>query len=190
MRSNSRADRFFRSALIAVCFALLSVMFGAYMRQSEANLGCPDGPACESRPLAPFAALDMVSPQPHSARAWKETVARYLGIGLSIWLLRLAALGWQFRHKPEQQVIIPLVTLVLVFTVTIVGVVTIDLHSKPLVMMIQYLGGMVVLALLWWIALREQRLFRSAPDSPLMRQLRPRALAALVFGFIAIVLGA
>lgn len=190
MRSNSRADRFFRAALIAVCFALLSVVFGAYMRQSEAGLGCPNGPACEAKPIAPAMVMNMVAPEPASMRAWKETFAKYLGWLLSLWLVRLAGLGWQFRHKPEQQVIIPLVTLVLVMTFTVVSVVTVDLHSKPLVMMTQYLGGLIVLALLWWIVLREQRLFRSAPNSPLTRQLRPRAVAALLIGFFAITLGA
>ena len=70
-----------------------------------------------------------------------------------------------------------------------IGIVTIDLQSKPLVMMIQFLGNLLVLALLWWIVLREQRLFRSVASTPLTRRLRRRAAVSLAIGLVAITLG-
>jgi heme a synthase len=189
MRSNSRADRFFRTALMAVLFGFVSVVFSAYLRQSEAGIGCPDGPACEAKAVAPMAAMDMIGPSSPNKRAWKDMVIRYISGILGIFLMRMAVLGWQFRHRPDQQVVMPLITLVMVFAFTAVGVLTIDLNEKPLVMTIQYMGSLFVLALLWWIVLREQRLFRSVAASAQARQLRWRALASLLFGALAILTG-
>ena len=189
MASKSRPALFFRSALLAVVFALGSVIFGAYMRISEARLGCPDGPACAARAVTPLAGQNALGAANPNQRAWKDTIARYIAGTLGLLLVRLAVLGWQMRRRPGQQVLIPLATLVLVFTLTIISIVTIDLQAKPLVMMIQLLGNLLVLALLWWIALREQRLFRSVAATPVTRRLRRRAVVALVLGMFAITLG-
>ncbi|HEX9810747.1 MAG TPA: COX15/CtaA family protein [Burkholderiales bacterium] len=189
MATKSRPVLFFRTALFAVAFALTSVVFGAYMRISEARLGCPDGPACAAQPTTPAAAQSVHAANSANGRAWKDTLARYIAGTLGLLLVRLAVLGWQMRRRPGQQVLIPASTLVLVFGLTIIGIVTIDLQSKPLVMMIQLLGNLLVLALLWWIVLREQRLFRSVAVTPLTRRLRWRAAVSLVIGMVAITLG-
>lgn len=190
MRNKSKPARFFRTAMAAAFFALAAVIFGAYVRLSEAELGCPDGPACAGKPLTPSAVQAAVNAQKKSPRAWKDMVTRYIAGALGLMLMRLAVLGWQLRRRAGQQVLIPLITLVLVFSLTAVSVFTLDLQSKPLVMMIQFLGSLLVLTLLWWIVLREQRLFRSVAGTPLVRALRRRALAALFFGLLALTLGA
>lgn len=189
MAGKSRPALFFRTALLAALVALASVIFGAYVRLSEAALGCPEGPACSAQAQTPAAAQGAQPARNPTSRAWKDTVARYIAGTLGLLLVRLAVLGWQMRRRPGQQVLIPLATLVLVFSLTVIGFVTIDLQAKPVVMMIQFLGNLLVLALLWWIVLREQRLFRSTAPSALTRRLRRRAMAALVFGMMAITLG-
>lgn len=190
LRNKSKPARFFRTALAAAFFALAAVIFGAYVRLSEASLGCPDGPACTATPLTPGAIEKATGPRKYEHRAWKDMVTRYIAGALGLLLIRLGVLGWQLRRRPGQQVLIPLITLVLVFGLTAVSVFTIDLQSKPLVMMIQFLGSLVVLTLLWWIVLREQRLFRSVAATPMVRALRLRAMMALFFGLLAITLGA
>ncbi|HEY8553877.1 MAG TPA: COX15/CtaA family protein [Burkholderiales bacterium] len=189
MRSDSRPALFFRTAVAAVVFALASAIFGAYVRLSDAALGCPDGPACSNaRPAAPTAVRASFSVSA-SERAWKETITRYIAGTLGLLLMRLAVLGWQLRRRSGQQVIIPVATLLLVLGLTVVGIVTIDRQQKPLVMMIQFLGAILVAALLWWVVLREQRLFRSVHPTPLVRRLRWRALVALVAALFATALG-
>lgn len=188
-RNKSRPARFFRTALAAVCFAFVAVVFGAYVRLSEAELGCPTGPACAARAQAPLAARQATAERTPAKRAWKDMVARYIAGALGLLLIRLAVLGWQLRRRPNQQVLIPALTLLLVFGLTAIGVATVDFQYKPIVMMTQIMGGLLVLALLWWIVLREQRLFRSVTASTLTRRLRPRAIFALLLGVLAIVLG-
>jgi heme a synthase len=189
MRSNSRADRFFRTALMALLAGVVSLIFSAYVRQSDADLGCPNGPACQAQPVAPVVALDTINPPSPNQRAWKDMVIRYLSGFLGFLLMRMAVLGWQFRHRPDQQVVMPLLALVLVFSFTAINVFTVDLEAKPVVMTIQYMGAVLLLALLWWIVLREQRLFRSVAASAVTRRLRWRALASLFFVLLAILLG-
>lgn len=191
----TKPAKFFRTALAATFFAYVAVVFGAYTRLSEAALGCADGIGCVGRQHAPMTAKDYRAsaengvPAPRN-RAWKEMVLRYVAGALGLLLIRLAVLAWQIRRrKPSQQVVIPLVTLLLVFGLTIAGLVAIDLQFKPVIMMMQLLGGMAVLGLLWWVVLREQRVFRSVPRTPLARSLRLRSLVALAIVCVTIALG-
>lgn len=197
MFQRTRPAKFFRTALAAMFFAYIAVVFGAYTRLSEAALGCADGLGCVGRQHAPMTARDYrasaegaaVAPLANT-RAWKDMVSRYIAGALGLLLIRMVVLAWQIRRrKPTQQVVIPTISMVLVFALTIAGVLTIDLQFKPVVMMAQLLGGMAVLGLLWWVVLREQRLFHSAARTPLIRSLRPRVLVALTIVGTQIVLG-
>lgn len=187
--AKSKPQRFFRMALASAFFALVAVIFSAYVRLSEAGLGCPDGPACTAEPITPTAAQEVLNARKPQPRAWKDMVTRYVAGALGLLLIRLAVLGWQLRRRPGQQVVIPVVTLLFVFALTGMSVFTVDLQYKPLVIMTQYLGSILVLTLLWWIVLREQRLFRSVNSTPLVRALRRRVFVAFLFALLAIVLG-
>lgn len=196
MFKKTPSAKFFRTALAAAGFALLSVVFGAYMRMSDAALGCADGWDCVGGAHAPMTARDYrasIAPAtalPAQKRAWKEVVMRYIAGALGLLLIRLAVLGWRLKkYKPSQQVLIPASALVLVFGLTIAGLLTIEWQFKPLILMMQLLGGMAVLGLLWWIVLREQRIFRSVARTPLTRRLRPRVLVALGIVVAQIALG-
>lgn len=196
MLKTGRSGRFFRMALWAAIMAFAAVVFNAYSRLSEAGLGCPDWPGCYGMLFAPATAQDINRTRtPEEAqkldkkRAAQETTQRLLAGVLSLTLIRLFMLGWQLKkRKRSQQVLIPLFTLGAVFSLSVAGFLTFEHRYRPLVQMMQLVGGMTVLALLWWIVLREQRLFRSVTATPLSRGLRPRALIALalVSGQIAL----
>ena len=204
MLRSSKSAKFFRMALSAALLAFLAVLFNAYARLSEAGLGCPDWPGCYGRVMAPMSARDVKlaqeaenGPDPAAAakkaerrRVFRDTVQRYLNGALGLVLIRLAVLGWQLKkRKRTQQVLIPIATMVLAFALVVMALLTIDLQFKPLVMLTQLTGGLTILALLWWIAMREQRFWRSVSASPLTRSLRPRALFALGLIAFQIVLG-
>ncbi|MBI3898076.1 MAG: COX15/CtaA family protein [Gammaproteobacteria bacterium] len=189
MFSKSKPARFFRLACAATFFAFAAVVFGAYVRQADTALGCPDGPACAAKPVAPIVAMAALGDHKNPQRPWQDMVERYIAGALGLMMIRLAVLGWQLRHRPGQQVVIPLAVLVLVFGLTAVSVFTMDLQTKPLVLTIKFLGGLLIVALLWWVVLRQQRIFRSVTPTPMTRQLRWRALFALVIALLAIVSG-
>ena len=196
MLSGRKSAKFFRLALAAAFFSYLSVVFGAYSRLSEAPIGCRDGTGCEGKLFAPATARDLGQAGERQGarnpeeRAWKELVQRYISGALGILLLRLTWLGWQLKkRKRNQQVLIPLATMLLSFTLAFSGALTFGLQFKPLVMMTQLLGGLAILGALWWIVLREQKLWRSVSPTPAARSLRPRTLFALVIAVLAIAHG-
>jgi len=193
----SKSNKFFRAALWAASLALASFVFNAYARLSEAGLGCPDWPGCYGKLFAPMTAQDIEQGKPpeeekriEKKRAFQENIQRLTAGALALVLIRMFVLGWELkRHKRSQQVLIPLATLLVVFGLSAVGFVAFEYRYKPLVMMMQLIGGLTILGLLWWIVLREQRFWRPVSLNPVARSLRPRALFALTLVAIQIVLG-
>lgn len=196
MFSGRKSMKFLRLALAAAFIAFLSVVFSSFSRLSEAGLGCPDWPGCYGKLFAPVTAHDLdqakqlVKENKPEFRAGKEMVQRYLSGVLGLLLLRLAWLGWQLkRRKRNQQVLIPLATMLLTFALSVAGALTVSLQLKPLIMMMQLLGGMTILGALWWIVMREQKFWKSVSPSPVARSLRPRTFIALVILAFQIALG-
>ncbi len=197
MLGRSQSAKFLRMALWATLLAFASVVFNAYARLSDAGLGCPDWPGCYGVLFAPLTAKDLPTdgqpdPQQRLAkkRAAQETAQRFLAGALGLVLIRLFVLGWNLKkRKRSQQVLIPLATLILTFVLGFAGFLTFEYRYLPLVMMMQILGGTVIVALLWWIVLREQRFWRSLPLSPATRRIWPRALVALALVAAQIALG-
>jgi cytochrome c oxidase assembly protein subunit 15 len=187
MLAKSKSAKFFRMALTAALVAYVAVVFNAYARLSEAGLGCPDWPGCYGKLFAPVTAQDIEQARQiegvaksEGQRVWKETTQRAIAVSLTFLLIRLTVLGWDLKkRKRSQQVLIPLATMLGVILLSVMGFITFDYRYKPVALMMQLAGGMAILALLWWIVMREQRVFRSVSASPLVRSLRPRSLLAL-----------
>jgi cytochrome c oxidase assembly protein subunit 15 len=197
MLSGNGHGKFLRLALAATLFCFLGVVFGSYTRLSEAGLGCPDWPGCYGHSFTPATARDLGAAKPPGRevkpeeRAWRDVVQRYLSGILGLLLLRLAFLGSRLKlRKRNQQVLIPLATMLLSFTLAFAGAFTVSHKFKPLVMMMEVLGGMIILGALWWIVLREQKFWKSVSPSPVLRSLRPRVVIALVLVCFQIALGA
>ena len=90
---------FHRIAWLACGLALCVIVFGAFVRLSNAGLSCPDWPTCYGRAAWPAAAAD-VSDHAASAirpfddsRAWREQVHRMLAGTLGVLVLVLALLA-------------------------------------------------------------------------------------------------
>jgi cytochrome c oxidase assembly protein subunit 15 len=98
---------FHRLAWLAVALAFGVIVFGAFVRLSDAGLSCPDWPTCYGRAAWPSAAHDSLSRaaeairpvEPH--KAWREQLHRMLAgtLGLLVFALALLAtrkrpLGW------------------------------------------------------------------------------------------------
>jgi heme a synthase len=159
-----------RFALAAVILTFVVVVVGAYVRLSDAGLGCPDWPLCYGRPV----------PDAHDdARAWKEMVHRYLAgtLGLMIFGLMLAA--WRKRASPR---LATAIALLVVFQATL-GKWTVTMLLKPAIVVSHLAGGMTLLALLVWYFLQ-----RTNFHLPL-RAVRLPATVALSVVAIQILLG-
>jgi heme a synthase len=163
-------------SILAFLLTFVVVVVGAYVRLSDAGLGCPDWPGCYGKPVpAEIADADAL------AKAWKEMGHRYLAAALGLLILALAALGWRTRRSP---VLAPAIVVVVAVQATL-GMWTVTMLLKPAIVTAHLLGGMTTLALLCWLSLS---LFEHAP-APRMSALKtPGALALAALG-VQIALG-
>ena len=61
---------FNRLVLGAFCLTLVVVVLGAWVRLTDAGLGCPDWPGCYGELTVPEHAVD-------AGKAWREMIHRY-----------------------------------------------------------------------------------------------------------------
>ncbi|WEN15237.1 COX15/CtaA family protein [Rhodanobacter sp. AS-Z3] len=194
-------------ALFATVFAFGLVMFGAFVRLSNAGLSCPDWPTCYGQVTWPqhaqaVAHADASFPdRPYEAhKAWREQIHRFFAGTLGVLVLVLALLAsWRRRGallavllgavfaacgvglymrgehwwsswlaicamalpllaaarlpRPGAWKICVLALAVIIFQ-AMLGMWTVTLLLKPVVVMGHLLGGMTTFALLAWAALR------------------------------------
>jgi heme a synthase len=157
-----RADLFFRKCvLIASILALCVVVLGAYVRLSDAGLGCPDWPGCYGTLTVPQStdaiaqAEQAFQAKVHVAKAWKEMLHRYLAGSLGLLVLMICVTGWLARAKLKTSPWLSTCLLVVIGFQAILGMWTVTLLLKPAVVSAHLIGGMTTLALLVWIAHRH-----------------------------------
>jgi cytochrome c oxidase assembly protein subunit 15 len=135
-------------AIAAAVLAFIVVVAGAYVRLSDAGLGCPDWPLCYGQPVpAEIADHDAL------AKAWKEMGHRYLAGTLVLLVLALAWLSWRERRSRGAS----LGVLALILFQATLGAWTVTMLLRPAIVTAHLLGGMAILALLTWLALQESR---------------------------------
>ncbi len=204
----SRSLRILRGlALLAAVFAFGVVMFGAFVRLSNAGLSCPDWPTCYGKASWPEHAHEIVQANAafpdrpfETNKAWREQVHRFLAgtLGTLVFALALiaswrrpwtryavivgaifAAAGvtlymrgehhWSLvlscfaiglpllaaigLHRPGAWRISVLALAVVIFQ-AMLGMWTVTLLLKPIVVMGHLMGGITTFALLAYAALR------------------------------------
>lgn len=226
-------------SLLAAVFALGLVMFGAFVRLSNAGLSCPDWPTCYGQVTWPqhaqaVAHADAAFPERpfEAAKAWREQVHRFLAGALGVMVLLLAlfatlrkrgallsvivgaafaAVGVGLYIRGEHQwssvlavlaIGLPLfasirlqrpgawkisvLALAVIIFQAMLGMWTVTLLLKPIVVMGHLLGGMTTFGLLAYAALRFTGV--GAPDNR-MADLRRLVAIGLVVLFCQIALG-
>ena len=231
---------FHRIAWLACALAFGVIVFGAFVRLSNAGLSCPDWPTCYGRATWPSAQAD-VSGHAASAirafddtRAWREQVHRMLAgtlgvlvlvlallaakrekfgllqvlvaavlvavsiplymrgmhqpaalfAGLGEAILLFASLRWFFHHGGGSvgHALPPIAALTLAVIVfqALLGMWTVTLLLKPIVVMGHLLGGLATFGLLVSLAWRSTDRPMRVPDARLLRRLLAIGLVLLV----------
>jgi cytochrome c oxidase assembly protein subunit 15 len=146
-----------RHKLLTLCIVLTLcvVSLGAYVRLSDAGLGCPDWPGCYGKLLGvPDNHTEISHAEnafPHApvetGKAWKEMIHRYLAGILGLLIAVLAVLSiWPRRHSA---LVAPSLFLVgLVGVQAALGMLTVTWLLKPVIVSLHLLGGMFILAIL------------------------------------------
>lgn len=162
MKTVASAIWFKRLVLLSALLALCVVGLGAYVRLSDAGLGCPDWPGCYGYMTVPESEAAIAQAQvayPDSpvetGKAWKEMVHRYLAGLLGLLILAICALGWRAREYIRVSPWTPTALLVLVIFQAALGMWTVSMLLKPAIVTAHLLGGMATLSILVWLAHRH-----------------------------------
>ncbi len=156
---------FFRLSLITTALTLTLVVLGAWVRLTDAGLGCPDWPGCyglldvPNTPEAIAAANEAFPDTPVDVgKGWREMVHRYVAGIVGLLILGMGIYAWRVRRRPGQQWRMPLFLIALVTFQATLGAWTVTWQLKPAVVTAHLLGGLATLSLLWWVTLRTNAL--------------------------------
>lgn len=185
---------FHRLALLGTVLTLIIVMSGAWVRLTDAGLGCPDWPGCYGH-LTPTAAeqnVDAISEafpdSPFdSGKAWREMLHRYAIPFLGFIVLALAGIAVAARKDPLMPFWGPILLIPLLGFQAILGMLTVTMLLEPVIVLGHLLGGMTTLALLGWLALRSRPRPPRLINSP--GGFRLAAIVALGVVFTQVALG-
>jgi heme a synthase len=191
-----------RMLVVAALLATLGlVMLGAYVRLSDAGLGCPDWPGCYGK-LSPGHAADQIRAAELAApdgrvsqpKAWREMVHRYFAslVGVMILAIAVKALNTRFRYPPDPdnpsaKIGLPLALAFLVVLQGLFGKWTVTLLLKPAIVTLHLLGGMTLVALLAWLAARHLNV--TGGQRSTLRGMRRLATIGLIVLSLQIALG-
>ena len=186
MAESRRLSWFRRTALVATVLCAIVVVVGAWVRLTDAGLGCPDWPGCyghmhpaqAAERAAEISAANPARPFDYG-KALNEMLHRYIVGALGFIVLGLAVYSVLNRRDSGQPRTLPWVIVALLVAQALLGMWTVTLLLKPLIVTLHLLGGLATLALLWWLALPRPRRELKAPERP-VRRLAIAGLAVLV----------
>jgi len=177
MQPQRRLFWFRRLSLLGALLAAAVVVLGAWVRLTDAGLGCPDWPGCYGHAYPEVAA--------QAGKAWHEMIHRYFAGTLVLIIASL--LIWAVRRRKDRDQ--PLAPVALLFAVVCLqaalGALTVTLLLKPLIVTAHLLGGLTTLSLLWWLSLEPERRAFSARETGL----RTFALLGVAVLIVQIALG-
>ncbi|MDC0976790.1 COX15/CtaA family protein [bacterium] len=146
----------------ATILALCVVVFGAYVRLTDAGLGCPDWPGCYGTLTVPESVAAIEEAQanyPNSiidkGKAWIEMIHRYIAAILGLMILSLAFLAFKNKNHINVRPSLVYGLLGLVIAQGMLGMWTVTELLMPIIVSLHLLGGMTTLGLLTYITHRH-----------------------------------
>jgi heme a synthase len=142
-------------AITACSLCLIVVVLGAYVRLSDAGLGCPDWPGCYGH-LTP-AGAEHAGQALDPGKAWREMLHRYAAGTLGLLIVCLAAMNLAWRRERIAPPGLTLALPAIVIVQGLFGMLTVTWRLKPLIVTLHLLFGLTTLSLLWWLVLELAR---------------------------------
>jgi heme a synthase len=173
---------------LSLLLTLLTVILSAYIRLADVGLGCEEWPEC-------YAQLDtgvekqgitVLTAQGRDMAHYGARVAhRYIASILGLFIVGIFFLSLRQGPARATSLLVPLAIFAITVFLSLLGYYT-PTRSNPLITMGNLLGGMTLLALLWWLMQRESARLDVAADASAVR---PLAIGALCLVLLQIVLG-
>lgn len=172
----------------ALGLTFIVVVVGAYVRLQDAGLGCPDWPGCyghlvgvpEQTHEIERAAQAFPGKPVETGKAWKEMFHRYIAGALGVLIFSVMIASWLQRRALQQSPFLATAIAVLVALQATLGMWTVTMLLKPVIVTLHLLGGMATLGLLTWLALRQLELPPAAPAAAPLRRWAALGLLVLI----------
>ena len=182
MQSTQRTVWFRRLALAGALLAAVVVVLGAWVRLTDAGLGCPDWPGCYGH-LYP-------QMQHGFGKAIHEMIHRYFASTLGLVIVSLLVWALWNRESRDQPLIPVAFLFVIVCLQGALGALTVTRLLKPLIVTAHLLGGLTTLATLWWLSLTPEAVPLTVGEAAGREAgLRRFALAGMAVLFLQVTLG-
>jgi cytochrome c oxidase assembly protein subunit 15 len=132
--------------LAALLLVLVITTTSAYIRLSQAGFGCADWPACYGRSVSTPSAGQLIPER--STLFWARALHRLAASSAGIVLVLIVFLGWDALQGAAAR-LAAVATVALAGFLAWLGLITPS--NLPAVTVGNLLGGMTMLALLWWL---------------------------------------
>jgi cytochrome c oxidase assembly protein subunit 15 len=190
------AHKLRKLAWVTAFLTLDLIMFGAFTRLTDSGLGCPDWPGCygHANPLSAGeqirAAETALPTGPVTmTKAWIEMLHRYFAMAVGFLIIVLMVMNWRRWLRTRDPAHKPWLATFTLFAVCLQGAFgawTVTMKLQPAIVTTHLLGGVSLLVLLVWMALREDPMPALGRGA---RALRPLAVTAFALLGLQIALG-
>lgn len=144
------------SKLILASFllAFIAVVLSAYVRLSDAGLGCADWPACYKN----NALKERQTPHADATRgytSWQRKLHSQMVMLLGFLSIAISGLSWLKRKEFEQSPLLPTLLTCLMVFLAIFGIWAFSHLPRAIIVPVHLAGGVSMLILLTWMLLRQ-----------------------------------
>jgi cytochrome c oxidase assembly protein subunit 15 len=174
------------------------IMFGAFTRLTDSGLGCPDWPGCFGH-ANPLQAHEQISAAQNALptgpvtvmKAWIEMIHRYLAMGVGALIVAIMVIAWRMWNRSGRRdsrfaPTFPTTLFGFVCLQGAFGAWTVTQKLQPVIVTIHLLLGLLLLAMLTWMAARQSE---HAPVAPAAATMRLPAVVGVALLVVQIALG-
>ena len=157
-------------SFVGALFTLIVISLGAWVRLTDAGLGCPDWPGCygllttpdtvdelaKAREYYPNADIDV-------GKAWREMLHRYMAglLGLYVFFITYISIKYSKRSYT-----LPVLISILIIIQAIMGMLTVTMLVKPTIVTTHLFFGMLTATLLFINSLKYSNISMSPEKIP------------------------
>ena len=122
-------------SFLGALFTLIVISLGAWVRLTDAGLGCPDWPGCYGLLTTPDTADELAKAKEYYpdavidvGKAWREMLHRYMAGILGLYVFFITYISIKFSKR---NYILPIVISILIIIQAIMGMLTVTMLVKP-----------------------------------------------------------
>ena len=163
-------SRISKLSFIGGLFTLIVISLGAWVRLTDAGLGCPDWPGCYGLLTTPDTADELAKAREYYpnadidvGKAWREMLHRYMAglLGLYVFFITYISIKYSKRSYT-----LPVLISILIIIQAIMGMLTVTMLVKPTIVTTHLFFGMLTATLLFINSLKYSNIRMSSEKIP------------------------